>query len=274
MKGESRKGGGREEGTERGGTARPAPPSSTSSTGARRAPQEKPAKPLLAEPLAEEAGQAGGRPERRRAIIFLVITFLLVITLTFGYLSYQRWERERVTTENRYNGFDFYELHTGKLRTWETIISLNGSLYALEFYYHPREVEDVVLQPMITRRFLDPRERPARLYLSLSPDAGSTPVVAGVEISKVTGRQLPYLGVETRGALHAPPPTNESEVVVVTCDDATSEQAVIFFEEGAANLIVEDSKNPWCIRLQYRDANESVRVADRLAYALLGIMPD
>ncbi len=223
------------------------------------APTPKPATP---------DGENGSRTSVWHLVLFaalIVLVFVLFVFLTR--LGHQR------ESENRYNGFDFVPQPEGKLTLWVTKVVVNGQPYYIPFYHHPRDTEGVVYRAGVAQRFLLPEGsgRPAVIYLTFSPDAGATPVVAGVEISKITGYKYGILNTETHAALKSRA-DNASEHVVVTCAHATPEIAVLSFDLGANNAIYPDPENPYCVHLEYTSAEESLRVADRFAYGLLQIM--
>lgn len=176
----------------------------------------------------------------------------------------------QTTDDNSYNGFTFQQRQEGSLSVWDTVVDSKGNLYQVTFYHHPSTLEDVIFEPGIADLLRNPETRPSRLYLTLPADAGSRPVVAGVEISKLTGYGIDFLNIETRSALQES--TNSSDIAVITCEDATPDTVVISFSMGDYNMVHLDENNPRCIHLMYETANDSIRVADRFGYGLLGIM--
>ncbi len=160
----------------------------------------------------------------------------------------------------------------GSSPLWVTEIVSHGQPYYIPFYYHPRELQNVVLERNVTDRFVDPSQRPKLIYITFSPDAGSYPVVGGVEISRITGFRYDLLNIETHSALKSAVNTTGAEQMVVTCANATQDTAVLSFDEGDKDLIYQDLQDPWCIHLEYMGENDSIMVADRFAYGLLRIM--
>lgn len=228
---------------------------------------------------AEPAPAAGGpespgaedAPRRRPAFIILFVVLAIVVIL-IGLPILLRLRAESILEQDRYNGFEFRRVAEGNLVVWTTRIETGSRPYDIKFYNHPRDVEDVPLEQGIASWILAPATRPELLYLTFSPDAGSPPIVAGVELSRLTGSRYGLLNIDTRSALQRPVVGVAVEHPVITCADAGNGTVVISFDERGDNIIYRDRDNADCIHLQYSSANESVRVADRLAYALLGIM--
>ncbi|RME32288.1 hypothetical protein D6789_00025 [Candidatus Woesearchaeota archaeon] len=200
--------------------------------------------------------------------LFLVLIFFLV-PLVQRALAARALEQQREA--NRYNGFTFEQLHDGGLEYWQTDLTVNGQPYTIQFHYHPRDVETILLEEGITDQLIT--QRPRALYLSLPPNAPSTLVLAGVEISKITGDrngENGILRIPTRGVLHEPVESG-APFPVLTCANATSQAVIIFFENGTQNRVYRD-ENPNCIRLEYVSPEDAVRVADRFSYDLLQII--
>ena len=230
-------------------------------------------------PLTISAGESpalSAEDELRRARkgrLFVIIFAVAVILLLIGGLVYLHWSRAHTAAVNQYNGFDFTQVQDGKLMLWATRIEAGGQPYIIPFYYHPRDVEQVAFQQGLTERFLTLGLRPQRIYITFAEDAGSIPVIGGVEISRITGYQNDLVNIDTRGALQTSPSSNATNVEVVRCADATANVSVLSFDLGGNDSIYQDAQDPYCIHFEYTSPNESIRVADRFAYGLVGIMP-
>lgn len=207
---------------------------------------------------------ADGTEGRNSAWKFL-IAFTILVLLLVGMAAYSSFKRDRDEESNRYNGFDFAQAEGG---LWVTRIEVGGQPYDIPFYHHPRDTESVVVQQGVTDTIL--KGAPRQIYISLHPDAGARPVIGAVEISRITGSKYNLLNIETKGAL-SEPAAGKVDIPVMSCKNATPDTVVVQFVQGSSNVISRSS-NPSCIVLQYTDADESVRVADRFAYMLLRIM--
>lgn len=209
-------------------------------------------------------------PQHSQGLIFILI-IVAAIVVVFGIFYYQHWSAEQTFEANTYNGFEFTKGGDESLTLWTTIISVKGKQFQVPFYYHPRETESVAMEPGITERFLRNENLPDEIYLTFQPGEGNQVIIAGVEISRITGYKYDLINIETHPALQWQP-EGKSEYPVFTCAQATPDVAVLSFEPGAYNDIYEDSDNPYCIHFNYINANESIRVADRFVYGLLSIM--
>jgi len=230
------------------------------------------AKPEAAEAASDERKPVADSKSGRRAVLFLILFVVFVVIVFLGPPIYRNWQAQRTLQANTYNGFQFVQMRDGEVTLWVTRIQKGAQPYNIPFYYHPRDTESVALEPGITNRFLSP-DKPARVYVTIDPEASSTPVLAGVEFARILGYKYNLLNIDTRSAFQRAPPDNDSNVVVMTCADATANVTVISMDLGQNDIIYRDTQNPNCIRVQYMTENESVRVADRFAYGLLRIMP-
>jgi hypothetical protein len=194
-----------------------------------------------------------------------VAAVVIVIGVIIGFYAYQNSQQQAKREENRYNGFDF-EKSADNL--WITRIQVGRQPYDIPFYYHPKDTETVVVERAAVNPVL---KRPSDLYISVDPDAGSQVVVAGVEIARITGDRYNILNIPTRSALSKPADVRV-DFPVLNCQNSTEDLVVIQFVPGLDNVIVRSEKYPNCVILNYVNASESVRVADRYAYMLLKIM--
>lgn len=212
---------------------------------------------------------------RRTGLWFLIGFILLLIVIFFIVPLIQKTlterERQELVDEYRYNGFTFMPESPEPGAAWETELTVNGQAYSMLFHHHPSAVDAIPLEEGIVEQII--YERPRVLFLTFPPDAPSTLILAGVEISKITGDRNGEYGVlqlPTRGAMQAPPAGNAT-FPVLTCANATSQAVIMSFDQGEQNRIYRD-ENANCIRLEYLTPDDAVRVADRFSYGLLQII--
>ena len=163
----------------------------------------------------------------------------------------------------KYNNFEFVKDEF----FWHVAIEQEGQPYYIAFYNHPTELEDIKIEHGIEQKLLSLGKKD-QIYITLKPNSDSSLVIASVELAKLTGERYDILGVPTKGAL-----TQEGfgdEIPVITCDDSDDNTIVIWLDIELKNSIYSKEN---CIILEAKSANESIMVADRLAYAILGIMP-
>lgn len=195
----------------------------------------------------------------------ILLAFGIIILIIIGVVWYRAHTAASERKANQYNGFDF----TPADGLWVARIQVGVQPYDIPFYYHPRDTLMVLVDPTAVEPLAN---APKEVYVSVDPDAGSKVVIAGVEISRITGSKYNLLNLETHGALSRPPADTKVDLPVVNCTSANPDRVVIQFVQGKQDVIARSDKNPSCIILQYTDVNESVRVADRFAYMLLQIM--
>ncbi len=216
----------------------------------------------------EKQTTGSGRYFIAAAVIFVIIVFL--IPLAQRLIAEHR--HAAALEKNRYHGFTFDEITDGNLRYWQTELTVNQQPYTMQFHYHPRDVDTILLEDGITDELI--RHRPRELYLTFPPDASSTLILAGVEISKITGDRRGENGVlriPTMGALQEAPQEGGASFPIITCANASQERVVIDFSAGTQNRIYRD-RNPNCIIVEYTSPQDAVRVADRFSYELLQII--
>lgn len=193
---------------------------------------------------------------------FLLVLGVLILVF-FAILWWRDAQRERAARENAYNGFEFQRIQAG---LWSTRIEVGSQPYTIPFYHHPRELEDIIVD---ADALLPVTRRPSQIFISIDPDAGSRPVVGGVEISRITGSRYNILNIPTRSALTRPS-ERQAQVPVVSCNSIPQNTTVIeFVQHNTTNAIVAEGD---CVYLFYITPEDSVRVADRYAYELLQIM--
>jgi hypothetical protein len=203
-------------------------------------------------------------PASVKGVIAFFIAFGIILAVIVGIVAWNSYHNKALQAENSYNGFDFAQAQGG---LWITRIEARGQPYDIPFYFHPRDTEDVIVDPKATAPIY---ANPAEVVISVDPNAPSKVVIGAVEISRLLGSKYHIFNLYTHSALSAPPPT-AMDIPIIDCRNATAQRVVIQFIEGKDDVIAV-GKNPNCIILQYTDANESVRVADRYAYMLLKIM--
>lgn len=194
-------------------------------------------------------------------IIIAVVAILVIAIVTVAIVS----KGPRVSYDT-YNGFSFTQ--TGKY--WLTYVELEGSPYEVPFYNHPLDVENIYYDEEITPFIL--YEPHKTFYIAVSDNVGSTPVLAGTNIARVTGR---LYGMPTKSALYVEEEMrdNESSFPYKTCKDATSLEPVFWIHVNDVDKrIYRDSENPYCIILGASDNEGILAVADVFVYKILQIM--
>jgi hypothetical protein len=234
-------------------------------------PKEKPAneKPAAnATPSAESEKKENPADARRNNIFFIIFTAGLILALLAIVLLPKLIYKVQLE-KNTYNGFQFVKNADG---TWTTVVEKGNQPFQIPFYYHPRELEDIGIESNLRNKFFAVRDNNGSIFITLDPDAGNnTIVIAGVEIARITGERFGLLNVPTHSAFIKKPQnaTVDTGTPVVTCNSASNKTMVIWLTLSDKNVAYSQGN---CIILEFKSYTDSVKVADRLMYNLLGIM--
>ncbi len=192
------------------------------------------------------------------AVVLVVIAALAAIILV----------TKALRKDYTYNAFPFEK--SGIL--WVTYAEKNGQPYRIPFYYHPSELEDIVAERGAEQVLLRAAQRGnVTVYITLDPSLKSKAVVAAVEISRLTGDRYNILNLETHGALTRKPEQSLAETPrpIVTCANADNDTIVIWLTLSQANFIHTEGN---CVILEALSEDDLLRVADRFAYMIIGVM--
>jgi hypothetical protein len=215
-----------------------------------------------------ESGQEPTAEEKKTGSLkfWILAAALIIFFLALVYVPKILHGQE--AENNRYNGFDFYKAGDG---FWYTVVQKGAQPYEIPFYYHPKELEDIVIEPGIKDKFFDMVENNGTIFIVVDPDAESKAVIAGVEIAKITGRGYQLLNVPTYSAFSKEPTnmTTNVETPILNCAAANNKTLVVGLVLTSRNVIYSQD---YCIRLEAASYDDMVRVADRMMYNLLGIM--
>ncbi|MFC1648516.1 hypothetical protein ACFL1B_03575 [Nanoarchaeota archaeon] len=198
----------------------------------------------------------------------LIITLAIIIGVIAIIIIATRLSKPNYD-EYTYNNYPFEPSDT----LWITWAEKDGQPYRIPFYHHPTELEDIVAEPGLEQLLLfASKEKPETVvYITLDPELQSRAVVAAVEISRLTGDRYNLLNLETHGALTRLPDEQiaNTQNPIITCNDANHDTIVIWMTLTNANFIHAEGN---CITLEARSDEDMVRVADRFAYMIIGIM--
>ncbi|MBN1646038.1 hypothetical protein JW868_03295 [Candidatus Woesearchaeota archaeon] len=194
---------------------------------------------------------------------------IAVIILVFAIFMVQLYVKDNREDPNTYNGFYFVKGENG---LWQTTIQVGNEIRVVPFYYHPREVQDIVVQENVEELILK-LDSNNLLYISIDPDLPSTYVQAAVQIARLTGERFQILNIPTRSAFTKLPsdiPEGQNFTApIITCENATDNITVLMMVQEPLNTITYDGT---CIVLAAPTGEEAVRVADRMGFEILKIM--
>lgn len=220
------------------------------------------------DPREELSPEEEARISKNSTFYLILISSVLILTL-LGLIFVPQYFREAKLESDKYNHFEFVQQADG---FWYTVVNKGDQPYSIPFYYHPRDLEDVIVAENVRQKFFDVRDKGGMIYITLDPDSESNKIIiAGVEIARITGDRYGLLNVATKSAF-THPPSNASvntATPIKTCNDADNRTLVVWLTVSNKNLVSAVGN---CIVVEAKDYNETVRVADRLMYSLMGVM--
>lgn len=200
---------------------------------------------------------------------WLLITGIVVVVAVFALLTWLSQPKI-----DPYNQFDFIQRADG---LWDVKLDINNQPYTIVFHHHPNELEDIFVQENLVYHKINQIAYQVRqtglgeIYVAIDPKAPADLAMAFVEISKVTGELFNIYNIPTHGA-YTRTSDIDDHIPVKTCADADEDTLILWIKtaEQGDNVIAEVSNN--CVVLQGTNPDDTVRVADRFVYELLGIM--
>ena len=216
-------------------------------------------------------GEEDKKSEEKPKVNSTLTLIVLAVVLCGGMLAVvfvPKYMHKAELQNDKYNNFEFARQGDN----WYTAVNKGGQPYQILMYYHPRDLEDIVVDSTVRDRFFALKDNNGSIFITLDPDGSDNKiVVAGVEIAKVTGTRFGLLDVPTRSAFIKAPANASANTPtpIKTCKDANGTTMVIWLTLSDKNLVSAEGN---CIILEAKSYNDTVKVADRLVYQLFGIM--
>lgn len=187
------------------------------------------------------------------------IVWSVLILLCIGiFLAIYFWPNP----DTSYNGFEFNQGPDGFY-----YVELNTVVgdQVIPFYHHPQSLEKLEYDQNITLDLLLAQRRNSDVKIAIDTEFlnDSYIVVAGVEISKITGK---VFGMPTTSGF-TEPVQNVSRVY--TCNDASNTSFVIKFEKSDVNKAISNGS---CTIIYTTSGLDAVMMADLFVYKTLGVM--
>jgi len=197
--------------------------------------------------------------------VYVLVAIVVIAAIVSAFYLYSPTE---VVSEKKdyktYNGFLFEQ--QGKY--WITMVELQDQPYEAPFYNHPLDLANISYDDAITNFLL--AEPHTDFVIAVRPDAGSVPVLAGVNVARVTGR---FYGMPTSSALYGNESIDDMAFPTVTCADATSLKPIIWINTNTTEKgVFFDDSNEYCVQIAAPSSDEILAVADIFTYKILGIM--
>lgn len=196
-----------------------------------------------------------------------IVVISLIIILIIGVLFLVIYQKNKYSDIYfRYNGFDIHKMDTKNGVFYYIKLFLEGSNQPLiiSTKNDPRTLENISIKD----NFKEIKEAIMKnnLYVSFDKDTTGVSIIAGIEISKITGNRVLY-NIPTYGAMIEE--INEKNITVKNCEDVNDKTGVIWLKLGNETKIYN---NNGCIIIEGTSEYELIRGADRFILTLLGIM--
>ncbi len=199
--------------------------------------------------------------------IIIGIVIIAFLSAVFIIKPGQDTQKYKDSDYEIYNGFVFDQ--SGDF--WITNIELNGIPYEAPFYNHPLDVQDTPYDESITPFILETGH--SNFIIAVSDNVGSTPVLAGANIARITGK---LYGIPTSSALYATPDQrdeNQTGFPYVDCSDATRLTPIFWINvNDTTQSIYRDQNNSNCIIVGATNNDEILESSDVFAYHILQII--
>jgi len=204
-------------------------------------------------------------------IIAIVVVVLLVVVAIIGINIDKNNKKKALINEFPYNSFEFIKDQNGH---WVTTMNTYQGDRKVPFYYHPSELDNLEYDHRINEMFSIVYERGGKFTVAYgaelaNPDIPGTglPAIAGLEMSKIAAY---IFGMETSAGF-----TGEIEggnFSLVSCANASSTNYVLEMRLGKENNIYSSKENIFCAIMEVTDLNETVVLADLMAYKITGVI--
>ncbi len=211
--------------------------------------------------------------KQKKSWLFAGLGLLLVAIIVVGAVVVFSPSKDPLQNYDAYNGFAFEDKGT----FWQTNVQLDGVLYEVPFYTHPLDIVPIYYDTNVTSYLIDLVNTlsPKRdLIIAVNPDGGSVPVLAGVNIARITGK---FYGVQTNSALYIDPAEDTEydtmDFPIRSCKDGDLLVPIIWISVNKTNPgIYFHEDNPHCIVVSAESNDLILEAADYLGYKLLGIV--
>lgn len=226
----------------------------------------------------------GDKQEKNLTIAIIVLILLLLLAIALPIFL-------RLPSSYSYTGVDDIEYnfsidkHTGKdihiLPFWVDYATLNKAPqfkkeYIVPFEYSPMELEYILLNGEINDLIFD-KDKTRTIYLTRDANLGveteGKSEVAILTIGRIVGKDMSPAAfkIETISAVTEATEASEyNNVPVRTCEDAGKrDRTVIWLKRGEENGISLDGQ---CITLEFVKDDDSIAVATKLVYHLIGVV--
>lgn len=199
-----------------------------------------------------------------RQVATLIILLLLMFALFIGIYYYNNKVKNGPYAFD-YNGYEVIFLNQGNGPVYKLKVFVRDSVEPsyITLRRDPRDIDDIPIQ--INKEDVLAK---SRLYITMHPtNLTSTSILAGAEISKITGNQYLF-GIPTTGAVILPVEGKVADVR--TCTDVTNQVGIILLQLGSENKVYSDEGG--CVIVQGITEENLIDGANLLDLYLLGVV--
>lgn len=201
---------------------------------------------------------------------FIIVLSVIVVLLIVG--AFFIFTTDEKLDYSQYNSFRFTKIGNN----WQTMVEMNDQLYEVPFYNHPYDISGINYNNNVTVHLMDVINtvKPKReIVIAVHPDSGSVPVLAGVNIARITGK---FYETKTSSALYLSPEeidsyNNTEDLPIANCDSADFYTTVVVVSLNETTKKV-DFLGDNCVIVGAGNEDDLLMVADLVGYKLLGIM--
>ncbi len=199
-----------------------------------------------------------------------VIILLLLLIVVIGSIMFITKNKNSESKSKQeilyYNNFKFKKGIIG----WYTLIKVGNRSFNVSFLYSPKEVENISVEKRINDLILKKK----LIYITTDPFYSARVSQAQVEISKITSPRTHVFGILNIPTMitvtYIPEGYEYKNIKPADCSMANESIGVIKLLIGDENKVY---KKDGCVIVEGKNEYEIVKVADRLSYNLLGIIP-
>lgn len=200
--------------------------------------------------------------------IDVIIYILIAVLVVAGGLMFifSNYSKSHYTYMNDGEQFEVRKLSDTDTQV-RAFVGEDETPYILTFRYDPLSLEDIPADASIKLRVSDD----TKIYIAMGQNHTVDSTIAALELGKYL--VLPdFYGKEVVAALTEQGSANSSDPVK-NCSDASIYATVFVLKVGEGSRAYLDSDNSNCVILEGKTEEELMRVADRVAYHLVGVMP-
>ena len=183
----------------------------------------------------------------KKNMVSAFIIFIMVSSV-IGFM----WGRSGSVQKEEYKGMVFV------LKENQWVIEINDMNFEFDFF--PTETENINVSPSIASKMKNTLEIDSTY--NLNDSQAKAIVLSQYRMSQILARLNIYLRMGLADE-------NDFNLPIIDCDDATDLVPVLYFESSNQTKI---SLKGNCIIAESRNADDFIRIKDRLLYAILGVI--